>query len=156
MKQYLLNLAVLLFALQLFSCRKPDDKSVQTQSRAFKPATIDQSPSSAILSPEESMKTMHLPAGYHLELVASEPIIQEPVAMVWDGNGNMYVAEMRSYMQDIDGTGEQLPTCRITRLEDTNGDGKMDKHTVFIDSLVLPRMMLVLDDHLFSLWLSRY
>ncbi len=148
MKQYLLNLAVLLFALHLFSCRKPDDKSVQTQSRAFKPATIDQSPSSAILSPEESMKTMHLPAGYHLELVASEPIIQEPVAMVWDGNGNMYVAEMRSYMQDIDGTGEQLPTCRITRLEDTNGDGKMDKHTVFIDSLVLPRMMLVLDDQL--------
>lgn len=94
------------------------------------------------------MKTMHLPPGYHVELVASEPEIQEPVAMVWDGDGRLYVAEMRSYMQDIDGTGERLPVCRITRLEDTNGDGKMDKHTVYIDSLILPRMMLMLDDRL--------
>nr|MBA4167425.1 c-type cytochrome [Chitinophagaceae bacterium] len=75
-------------------------------------------------------------------------VIQEPVAIVWDGNGRMYVAEMRSYMQDINGTGEHLPVCRITRLEDTDGDGKMDKHTVFIDSLVLPRMMLMLGDQL--------
>ncbi|MEP6846136.1 MAG: cytochrome C, partial [Panacibacter sp.] len=113
-----------------------------------RPAKIDPNPSSAFLSPEESMKTMQLPPGYHLELVASEPEIQEPVAIVWDGNGNMYVAEMRSYMQDIDGTGEHLPICRITRLEDTDGDGRMDKHTVYIDSLVLPRMMLALDDQL--------
>lgn len=113
-----------------------------------RPEKIDPNPSSAYLSPEESMKTMHLPDGYHLELVASEPVIQEPVAIVWDGNGRMYVAEMRSYMQDIDGTGEQLPICRITRLEDTDGDGKMDKHSVYIDSLVLPRMMLALDDRL--------
>ena len=91
---------------------------------------------------------MHLPEGYHLELVASEPIIQEPVAVVWDGNGRMYVAEMRSYMRDINGTGEQLPICRITRLEDTDGNGTMDKHTVFIDNLVLPRMMMTLDDRL--------
>jgi len=91
---------------------------------------------------------MKLPPGYHLELVASEPEIQEPVAIVWDGNGRLYVAEMRSYMQDINGTGEHLPICRITRLEDTDGDGKMDKHTIFIDSLVLPRMMLALDDRL--------
>ena len=94
------------------------------------------------------MSTMQLPPGYHLELVASEPEIQEPVAIVWDGNGRLYVAEMRSYMQDINGTGEHLPVCRITRLEDTDGDGKMDKHTVYIDSLVLPRMMLALDDRL--------
>jgi mono/diheme cytochrome c family protein/glucose/arabinose dehydrogenase len=110
--------------------------------------TVNLSPSTAYLSPEESMKTMHLPPGYHLQLVASEPVIQEPVAIVWDGNGAMYVAEMRSYMQDINGTGEGLPVCRITKLEDTDGDGKMDKHTIFIDSLVLPRMMLMLDNQL--------
>jgi mono/diheme cytochrome c family protein/glucose/arabinose dehydrogenase len=109
---------------------------------------LDVHPSGAYLSPEESMKTIHLPEGYHLQLVASEPIIQEPVAFVWDGNGRMYVAEMRSYMQDINGTGEQLPVCRISRLEDTDGDGKMDTHTIFIDSLVLPRMMLMLNDQL--------
>ncbi len=113
-----------------------------------RPDKIDFNPSSAMLSPEESMSKISLPKGYHLELVASEPIIQEPVAIVWDGNGRMYIAEMRSYMQDIMGTGERLPTCRITRLEDTDGDGKMDKHSVYIDSLVLPRMMLPLDDRL--------
>lgn len=115
---------------------------------AYKPAAIDHNPSFAYLPPGESMKTMHLPEGYHLQLVVSEPIIQEPVAIVWDGNGKMYVAEMRSYMQDINGTGEHFPTCRISLLEDTDGNGTMDKHSVFIDSLVLPRMMLPLDDRL--------
>jgi len=113
-----------------------------------RPKIIDPNPSSAMLTPEQSMASMKLPAGYHLELVVSEPIIQEPVAIVWDGNGIMYVAEMRSYMKDILGTDERLPTCRITRLEDTDGDGKMDKHSIYIDSLVLPRMMLALDDRL--------
>lgn len=114
----------------------------------YKPDTIDTHPSFAYLSPEESMKRMHLPEGYHLELVASEPIVQEPAAIVWDADGKMYVAEMRSYMQDVNGTGEHLPICRISLLEDTDGDGKMDKHSVFIDSLVLPRMMLTLGDKL--------
>ena len=100
------------------------------------------------LIPEESMKTMHLPEGYKLELVASEPMVQEPVSIVWDGNGRMYVAEMRSYMQDIEATGENEPISRIVRLDDTDGDGKMDTRTIFIDSLVLPRMMLPLDDRL--------
>jgi len=114
----------------------------------YKPDTIDTHPSFAFLSPEESMKRIHLPEGYHLELVASEPMVQEPAAIVWSPDGKMYVAEMRSYMQDVNGTGEHLPICRISLLEDTDGDGKMDKHTVFIDSLVLPRMMLPLDDRL--------
>ena len=84
---------------------------------------------------------MYLPKGYHMELVASEPMIQDPVAITWDGNGRMYVAEMLTYMQDADATGEQKPWSRIMRLEDTDNDGKMDKSTVFIDSLLLPRMM---------------
>lgn len=94
------------------------------------------------------MKTIQLPEGYRIELVASEPMIQEPVAITWDGNGIMYVAEMRTYMQDINATNENEPLSSIIRLEDTDGDGRMDKHTVFIDSLVLPRMMLALDDRL--------
>ncbi len=143
MKHNLLRLTVLFSSLYFFTCQKPAN-----QTQAITTQSVIPAPSSAVLSPQESMKTMRLPAGYHLELVVSEPVIQEPVAIVWDGNGRMYVAEMRSYMQDINGTGEELPTCRITRLEDTDGDGKMDKHTVFIDNLVLPRMMLALDDRL--------
>ena len=109
---------------------------------------VIQNPSPVALSPEESMKTMHLPEGYRIELVAGEPMVEEPVAIVWDANGRMYVAEMLTYMQDIEATNENEPLSQIIRLEDTNGDGKMDKRTVFIDSLVLPRMMLPLDDRL--------
>ena len=58
----------------------------------------------------------------------------------------LYVVEMRTYMQDIDASGEQEPRSRISRHEDTDGDGKYDKHTVFIDNLLLPRMVLPLDD----------
>ena len=83
-----------------------------------------------------------------MELVASEPMINEPVAIEWDGNGKMYVAEMLTYMQDIDGTNQQEPWSRISVLEDLNKDGKMDKSTVFIDSIILPRIILPLDDRL--------
>ncbi|MGY3053784.1 glucose/arabinose dehydrogenase/mono/diheme cytochrome c family protein [Pedobacter sp. UYEF25] len=109
---------------------------------------VDKKPLSAYLTPKESMKTIHLAKGYHLELVASEPMIHEPVAIAWDGNGRMYVAEMNTYMQDAEGTGEMKPLCTIKRLEDTNGDGVMDKSVVFLDKLVLPRMILPLDDRL--------
>lgn len=146
MKRPLLYLFTGLACLSVVCC-KPKPTATEEPAPP-RPVTIDPDPDPVWLSPEESMKTMHLPPGYHLQLVASEPVIQEPVAIVWDGNGRMYVAEMRSYMQDLNGTGESFPICRITRLEDTDGDGKMDKSTIFLDSLVLPRMMLALDDRL--------
>jgi mono/diheme cytochrome c family protein/glucose/arabinose dehydrogenase len=109
---------------------------------------VNPHPSAAIRSPEESLKDFVLPPGYHLQLVASEPMVSEPVAIVWDGNGAMYVAEMNTYMQDVNGTGEGNKVCKVKKLEDTNGDGVMDKATIFIDSLVLPRMILALDDRI--------
>ncbi|MEC5128242.1 discoidin domain-containing protein [Verrucomicrobiales bacterium BCK34] len=101
-----------------------------------------------MLSFEESVKTFQLPEGYHLELVVGDPVIQEPVVCAFDGNGRMFVAEMRTYMQDADATGEQEPTSCVSMHEDTNGDGKMDKHSIFIDKLLLPRQILPLDDRL--------
>ena len=98
------------------------------------------------LSVEESLKTFELPEGYHLEVVVTEPEIAEPVVFAFDGNGRMYVAEMRTYMKDADATGEQEPLSRVSRHEDTDGDGQMDRHTVFVDKLLLPRMILPLDD----------
>ena len=53
------------------------------------------------------MKRMKIAPGFRIELVASEPMIREPVALTWDGNGRMFVVEMRGYMQDIDGTGRR-------------------------------------------------
>lgn len=95
-------------------------------------------------SAAEEAKTFQLPQGYHMELVLAEPEIKEPVVTVFDGDGRMFVAEMRTYMQDIDGSGQLKPSSRISMHVDTNGDGTFDKHTVFVDNLVLPRMILPL------------
>jgi glucose/arabinose dehydrogenase/mono/diheme cytochrome c family protein len=127
------------FSMLIFSCHENKDNSEPL----FNPK-----PTAEYLSPEESMKSIYLPKGYHIELVASEPMIKEPVAIAWDGNGRMYVAEMNTYMQNADATGEQQPTSRILRLEDTDNDGKMDKVTVFADHLLLPRMMQCVGDEL--------
>ncbi|MEJ6725052.1 MAG: discoidin domain-containing protein [Akkermansiaceae bacterium] len=100
------------------------------------------------LSKGDSHKSIELQDDYSFELVLSDPHIHEPVAMAWDGNGALYVVEMRTYMQDADAKGEQEATSRISRHEDTTGDGVYDKHTVFIDNLLLPRMVLPLDDRI--------
>ncbi len=92
----------------------------------------------------EELKTFQLPQGYQMELVLAEPDIKEPVVTVFDGDGRMFVAEMRTYMQDIDGNGQRNATSRISMHVDTNGDGTFDKHTIFADNLMLPRMILPL------------
>ncbi|WP_193212472.1 DUF7133 domain-containing protein [Luteolibacter marinus] len=95
-------------------------------------------------SAAEEAKSFLLPDGYRMELVLSEPHIKEPVVTVFDGDGRMFVAEMRTYMQDIDGNDQRKPTSRISMHTDANGDGNYDKHSVFVDDLVLPRMILPL------------
>jgi len=99
-----------------------------------------------MLSPAEELKKIQLPEGYSLELVLSEPDVKEPAAIAFDGNGKMYVVEMRTYMQDADGSNEHAPLSRISRHESTRRDGVFDKHTVFLDNLIIPRMVLPLDD----------
>jgi glucose/arabinose dehydrogenase/mono/diheme cytochrome c family protein len=96
-------------------------------------------------TPQQAGKSFQLPPGYKMELVLSEPQITDPVVTVFDGNGRMFVAEMRTYMQDKDGTGQKEATSRISMHTDTNGDGTFDKHTIFADKLMLPRMILPLD-----------
>jgi putative membrane-bound dehydrogenase-like protein len=73
-------------------------------------------------------------------------VIKEPTAIAFDGDGRMYIVEMRTYMQDIDGTDELTPRSRISRHESTKGDGVFDKHSVYMDNVLLPRMVLPLDD----------
>jgi len=96
------------------------------------------------LSPAETLKTFQLPKGYHMEQVLAEPDVREPVTAVFDGNGRMFVAEMRSYMQDVDGKDEHAANSRVSLHWSSKGDGHFDQHTVFIDNLVLPRMILPL------------
>lgn len=100
-----------------------------------------------MLSPEEELATFEIAPGYVAELFASEPMVQEPVLTVWDADGAMYVAEMRSYMQNVDGAETKtMRNGRVKRLVDTDGDGRADEATVFVDNMNLPRMILPLGD----------
>ena len=103
-------------------------------------------PPPPVLTPEQELKTIKVAKGYHAELVASEPMIETPVAISWDDQGRLYVCEMRGYMNDINAGGEDKPIGRISRLEDTDGDGKMDKATVFVDKLLMPRAVMAMGD----------
>jgi mono/diheme cytochrome c family protein len=98
-------------------------------------------------TPEEEMKTFFLPPGYRVELVASEPLVQDPILIDWDADGRLWVIEMPGYMPEINPAAdrERQPTGRIVVLDDTNQDGAMDRRTVFLDGLVLPRALKVLD-----------
>ncbi len=96
------------------------------------------------LSAAEEAKTFQLPPGYRMELLLSEPEVIDPVCMAFDGNGRLYVAEMRSYMRDIDGTEELVPTSRVSVHWSSKNDGVYDQHRVFADKLLLPRLLLPL------------
>lgn len=151
MKNKLWLPGLLSFSMLVVTCKvvqqTPPGSATNTATADTVPAFIA-NPSPAQLTPEQSLKAFRVPKGYHMELVASDPMIREPVAIAWDGNARMYVAEMDTYMQDADGSGEHDPISRVMLLEDTNNDGKMDKSSVFIDKLLLPRMLLCVDHEL--------
>jgi glucose/arabinose dehydrogenase len=115
------------------------------ENQAPPPATMA-IPPSPVVPPEEALKTFKVAAGFRLELVAAEPLVHEPVALSFDADGRLWVAEMRGYMPDIDGKGEDQPVGDVVVLEDTDGDGKFDKSTVFLDKLVLPRAIACVGD----------
>ena len=98
------------------------------------------------LTAQEEAKTFVCEDGYKMELVLSDPEIVEPVLTVFDGNGRMFVAEMRSYMQDADGKDQTLHNGRVSVHWSSKKDGVYDKHAVFADNLYLPRIILPLYD----------
>ncbi|MGI8637383.1 MAG: DUF7133 domain-containing protein, partial [Segetibacter sp.] len=77
--------------------------------------------------------------GFEIQLAASEPLIEAPVAMDFDDKGRMWVVEMRGFMPNLAGTGDNAPVGRISILEDLDNDGVAEHAKVFLDSLVLPR-----------------
>ena len=89
------------------------------------------------LSPEESKKLIQVPAGFDLELFASEPDIINPIAMDWDEKGRLWVVETVDYPNTVRNDNE-VGDDRIKICEDTDGDGKADKFTVFADNLNIP------------------
>lgn len=113
---------------------------------SFPPPGIQKiSTGAPVRTPAEALTTFAMPPGYHLELVASEPMIQDPILIEWDAGRRLWAIELPGYMRDIMASGEYDPTGRIVVLEDTNHDGTMDTRTVFADGLIQPRALKVLE-----------
>ncbi|WP_411273498.1 c-type cytochrome [Daejeonella sp.] len=142
-RTYLLTLLIISFFILVGggAFRQVEDHPILDSLRIRK-----QFDSSPVLTAEESMKTMQIEEGFSLKLVTSEPLIKSPVAIVFDKMGRIWVTEMEGYMSDTLGTGEDQPRGRIVILSDNNGDGVMDDRKVFLDSLVLPRAICLIEN----------
>ena len=93
------------------------------------------------LSPEESQKLIQTPVDFEIKLFASEPDITNPIAMTWDERGRLWIVESVDYPNTFKETDGQA-NDRIKICEDTNGDGKADKFTVFADGLNIPTSLV--------------
>jgi glucose/arabinose dehydrogenase/mono/diheme cytochrome c family protein len=148
-----ISLFVLSFAV-LTGLTPGQDKGKQKPAEGFKV------PPSPALSPQDEIKTFKIATGYRVELVAAEPLVHDPIAMTFDPDGRLWVCEMRGFMPNVDGKGEKEPVGSIAVLEDTKGTGVMDRRTVFLDKLVLPRAVCWTTDGLLvaesgKIWLCR-
>src|SRR5258706_5546136 len=91
--------------------------------------------STRALSPSDAQKKFSVPPGFEVRLFAAEPDVINPVAMTWDERGRLWVVELYEY--PLGAPKGQKPRDRVKILEDTDGDGKADKVTVFVDGLNL-------------------
>ncbi len=91
-------------------------------------------------SPAASLNSISVAPGFKVELVASEPLVKDPIAFDWGADGRLWVLEMGDYPLGIDGRGK--PGGVVRYLEDQNGDGIFDKQTTFLDGLGFPTGLL--------------
>jgi putative membrane-bound dehydrogenase-like protein len=88
------------------------------------------------MSPQQSLAALHTKADLAVDLVAAEPLVTSPVAINWGPDGRLWVAEMVDYPSGVQ--GNYKPGGRIKVLEDTDGDGRYDRATVFLDNIPFP------------------
>ena len=143
MKNHLAKLSLPLLFLSLPVCAQIGDKQGEAQVPIIPETSI---PAAPVRTPLQELATFQLAPGYRAELVASDPLIGDPVAMCFGADGRLWVVEMRGYMPDLDGSGEDRPEGRVVVLSDTNGDGVMDRAQVFLDQIVLPRAIALSGD----------
>ncbi len=108
----------------------------------YSPKEPDRPPA---LQPAEAIKTFYMPPGYQLQLVASEPLVSDPILAEFDGDGRLWVMEMQGFAINDRMDNSFEPVNDLVILEDTNGDGVYDKRTVFLDKLIMPRAFKILD-----------
>ncbi len=141
----LLRLPLLLPVFLTVLCAQSGDKKGEVQAPV--PAHI-KVPPAPVLTPEQEAATFKLAPGFHVELIAADPLIADPIAMQFGPDGRLWVLEMRGLMPDVEATGEREPVAKIAVLTDTDGDGRFDKRVEFVDGLVMPRALSLVDDGL--------
>jgi len=88
------------------------------------------------LAPKDSMRYTQVPADFELQLFAADPDVVKPIYMAWDERGRAWVVEGRDYPHGLVAEGEP-GQANVKICEDTDGDGKADKFTLFADKLNL-------------------
>ncbi len=86
--------------------------------------------------PSSRWRSLYARPGFKVELAACEPLVADPVAIAFGPDGRLWVTEMGDYPRGADGKGGH--GGRVRFLEDTDGDGRYDKSTVFLDDLGYP------------------
>jgi mono/diheme cytochrome c family protein/glucose/arabinose dehydrogenase len=109
------------------------------------PAVVPEDEGAPELSAEDSLKTIVVPPGYRVELVAKEPLVEDPILIDFDPDGRMWAVEMPAFAMGEGMKDSREGICRVVVLEDLDDDGSMDRRTVFADKLVLPRAIKTLD-----------
>jgi glucose/arabinose dehydrogenase/mono/diheme cytochrome c family protein len=132
---YAITLTALMAAGINTSAQRGDRKG-QEQPEVWRTMKVPPAPT---LTPAQALKSFKLAPGFRIEIAAADPLVHDPVAMAFDADGRMWVVEMRAFMPNVDGTGEDARTGRVGVLEDTDGDGRMDKRTDFLTGLQMPR-----------------
>ncbi len=117
-------------------------EGADTASAIWKGIDLEPKPPVKPLPVKKQKERFLLPPGYEMEAVLTEPEIQQPGAITFDGNGRMYVLELRSYMLTADSKGTLEPVSGISRWEDRDNDGVYERGGMFVDSLVFPRFVL--------------
>ncbi|MAG57356.1 MAG: dehydrogenase [Planctomycetes bacterium] len=100
-------------------------------------------PPAPVLSPKDAQAAFRIADGFRIELVAAEPLVEDPVCFTFDADGRLWVAEMRTFMPNVDGENEAEQENNLAILEDKDGDGVMDTRHDFADGLLLPRALTV-------------
>ena len=115
MKKLTLFGAVALFVsavLKVAAGQAPVTGTAKTPGNIWLPSKKEP-PTSAALTPEEELKTVKLPPGYHAQLVAAEPFIESPIIIDVDPDGRMWVLELQAFLPDTAGRDTQAPTCDV-------------------------------------------
>ena len=97
-----------------------------------------------VRAPIDALNSFAMPPGYAVELVAAEPLVQDPILMEFDGDGRLWVMELPGWAHNLSMENSLEPVNRLVVLDDTDNDGVFDNRTVFADKLVLPRAFKIL------------